>query len=255
MSKVKNVYEFLDQIAPFEKSMSFDNTGLLVGNLDIEVKKALIALDITKEVCGEAFKFGAQLIISHHPIIFNPLKKIEFDSPVALLVKYGINAICAHTNLDVAAQGVNFHLAKTLNLENISALITTKDYSLGIIGSLPKSLSPEEFAQFVKKQLSCEGLRYTQNSNHTIKTVAVCSGSGGEFVINAKKAGADAFVTGEIKHSQILLANQLGITVVDAGHFKTENVIINPLKLMLEQKFKNIKFKASKTCCDEIKYL
>ncbi len=254
MNTVKDIYQFLDQIAPFEKSMNFDNCGLLVGDLNCTIKKVLISLDITNEVCEEANNLSAELIISHHPVIFKPLKKIEFDSPIASLIKYKINAICAHTNLDVAREGVNFHLAKALNLKNLTPLVTNKDYSIGLIGTLEKTLTSTELAKFVKKQLSCEGVRYTQNS-HKIKTVAVCSGSGGEFVSEAKLKGADAFVTGEIKHSQILSANQMGITIVDAGHFKTENVITEPLRYLLKQKFKNTEFVVSEVFSDKIKYL
>ncbi len=254
MIKVKNIYEFLNKIAPFEKAMDFDNSGLLVGNLETDVKKILLSLDITPEICDEAKKLNANLIISHHPVIFKPFKSIDFKNSVSKLIKYEINAICAHTNLDVAEKGVNFHLASTLGLENFSPLIDSHGLPLGMIGTLDTLLRPEELALLVKNKLSCQGVRYTEGKS-LISKVAVSSGSGGNLVEAAKINGADAFVTGEIKHSQILTANNLGITVIDAGHFKTENVIISPLQHTLKNQFKDLEFITSKESTDGIKYL
>ena len=118
MTLIKDIYDFIDKIAPFETAFSYDNCGLLVGSYESTVNKALLSLDITKDVVKEAQKIGANLIISHHPIIFKPIKNINFESTLHLLCKFGINAICAHTNLDIAKNGVNYYLAKALNLQN-----------------------------------------------------------------------------------------------------------------------------------------
>lgn len=254
MITVKDIYDFLDTIAPFKSAMDFDNSGLLIGNYDLEVKKVLVCLDITNEVCDEANKIGANLIISHHPIIFKPTKKLDFEGPVYKMMKYKINAICAHTNLDVAENGVNYHLAKSLELSDLSPLTYEKEYPLGFVGNLKNKMHTYDFALFVKEKLNCESLRYTSNTD-IISKVAVCSGTGGEFIEEAVNSGAEAFVTGEIKHSQILKANQLGLSIFDVGHFKSENVIVEPLKIMLEDKFKNIEFYSSKVCTDKINYL
>lgn len=254
MTKVKDIYDFLDSIAPFKSAMDFDNCGILVGDPDCEVKSAVISLDITSEVCDEVHDLGANLIISHHPIIFKPIKNISFKNVVSKMIKNEINAICAHTNLDISDFGVNFHLASSLSISNLSPLCMEKESPLGFVGELKEEMNSKEFAIFVKEKLNCKGVRYT-NIKSKIKKVGVCSGSGGSLVKEAYKKGVDAFVTGEIKHSEILLANSLGITVVDAGHFKTENVIINPLNIMLSEKFKNVKFTTSKSFSDKIDYI
>ncbi len=254
MTLVCDIYNFLNEFAPFNTALSFDNVGVLVGDYSKEISKVLLALDITKEVVSEAEKLGAKLIISHHPVIFSPLKSIDFNSVVHLLCKLEINAICAHTNLDVAPQGVNFHLAHRIGLSDLLPLTFEENQPMGFVGVLGNEMQCKDFAIFVKNRLCCTGVRYTQ-TNNIIKKVAVCSGSGGAFVKEAHLAGADAFVTGEIKHSQILQANELGLMVVDAGHFKSENVVIEPLQKALQKKFENVEFLTSKNFSDKIEYL
>ena len=255
MATVKCIYDFLDKIAPFESAMDFDNCGILVGDKNRFVKRVILALDITTDVVYEAQKMNAELIISHHPVIFKGIKNLEFNTPISLLCKFGISAICAHTNLDLAKEGVNFHLAKKIGLENLSSLAIENGCSLGLIGDLFSSLNCKEFAETVKEKLDCNGVRYTFKTDCKINKVAVCSGTGGEFVELAKNLGADVFVTGEIKHSQILKANEIGLMVVDAGHFKTENVVIKPLAKILQKKFAHIEFNISETCSDYVEYL
>ncbi len=252
--KVKEIFNFIDSVAPFKNSLSFDNTGLLVGNMDDDVKKVLLSLDITNEVIQEAMRINANVIISHHPVIFRSIKSINFNSPISYLCKNKINAICAHTNLDVAAEGVNFHLSKKLQLSNLTPLTYEENLPIGLIGTLNEQMTDKEFANHVKKSLECESLRYT-NCNKKIKKVAVCSGTGGEFFEKAFLGGADALVTGEIKHSQIISANSLGIMIVDAGHFKTENVIIDPLKSMLQSKFPCTEFISTNIFTDNIHFI
>ena len=254
MTTIKQIYDFLNDFAPFENSLSFDNTGLLIGNFETEVKKALVALDITSKVIDEAVSMGANLIITKQPIIFKPLKNLKFDDIASKMIINGINAICAHTNLDVAPKGVNFQLAKRLNLSNLIPLTHEENQPMGLVGTLEKEMAPKEFAEFVKENLECNGLRYT-GTNRKIKKVGVCSGSGGCFVKEAKKQHCDAFVTGEIKHSDILLAGELDLMIVDAGHYKTENVIIEPLCNELSKRFKDVDFATSKKFTDNINYL
>ncbi len=254
MNRISEIYDYINEIAPFDTALSFDNVGLLVGNRDAHVSKVLLALDITKPVCEEAKKLGANLIISHHPVIFKPLRNVTSDGVIANLIKNDISAICAHTNLDIAEKGVNFRLAEKLSLSNLSELAFEENHPIGLIGYLEKEMSAKEFASFVKERLGCSGVRYT-NAREQIKKVAVCSGSGGSFIESAYEKSADSLVTGEIKHSDILKANEFGISIVDAGHYKSENVIIEPLKNMLKEKFPNIEFFTSQTFSDKVYYL
>ena len=255
MATVRDIYSFLDEMAPFSSEMEWDNSGLLVGSFENEVHKVLMSLDITNEVVQEARELGAELIISHHPVIFNPIKSLNTKNVPYNLAKFGINAICAHTNLDICPGGVNQCLAEKLLLKNLKTLTFVEDNKpMGFIGEFENEMQPQEFALLVKNQLGCEGVRYT-SSNRLIKKVALCGGSGGICLDDAIKKGADAFVTGEIKHSQILQANATDLMIVDAGHYKSENVIIEPLQATLSNHFKNIEFFRTKVFTDKINYL
>lgn len=250
MTLVGDIFNFINVIAPFDSAMSFDNVGVLVGNNSSAVTSAIVTLDITKEVIEEAVKCGANLIISHHPVIFNPLKALNSNSIPYLLAHNGINAICAHTNLDLAPMGVNKHLAGALKLYDVR-LIENECMAVGI---LENPMSETEFAKHVKAALNAKGLRYTQTGK-AIKTVAVSGGAGGDGVELALKYGADALLTGEIKHNYILDANASGICIVDAGHYKTEDVVIAPLAQMLTDKFPNVTFLKTKAFTDNISYI
>ena len=254
MNSVGEIYNYINEIAPFDTALSFDNVGLLIGNRNISVSRVMLALDIIKPVCDEAKNLGANLIISHHPVIFKPLKNISFDSVITTLIKNDISAICAHTNLDIAEKGVNFQLAEKLGLSELSNLTFEENHPIGLIGYLATEMGAKSFAELVKKNLDCKGVRYTA-VNDKVKKVAVCSGSGGSFVESAYEKSADAFVVGEIKHSDILKANEMGLNIVDTGHYKSENVIIEPLKNMLSEKFQNIQFFTSKSFRDDVNYL
>lgn len=249
MTTVKNIYDYIDTIAPFKSAMDFDNVGILVGSSNQSIEKVLLALDITKDVIKEAVNLNIDLIVSHHPVIFRPVKFLKSDDCTYLLAKNNICAICAHTNLDIAERGVNYWLAKSLLLDELTPMS-----SFGTVGTMKSPLQTKDFARYVKNQLTADGVRYT-DIDKKIRRVAVCSGSGGDFVEEAVNCGADAFVTGEIKHSQILKANDLGLVIVDAGHFKTEDVVINPLLNDLKNKFSNVNFVKSKTCTDKIRYM
>lgn len=249
--KVGDVYDYLNIIAPFKNSMDFDNTGILIGDYRNSVRNILISLDVTPEVCEEAVKNDFNLIITHHPVIFKPVKNIKFNTSIHKLLKYDINLISAHTNLDVAESGVNFNLCKKLELKDLQVFCCCNGI---IIGNLDFELSSREFANFVKSKLDCAGLRYT-NCNNSIKKVAVCAGSGGILIQDVVNIGADAFVTGEIKHSDIILANSENVTIVDAGHFKTENVIVPVLKNILKEKFGGINIEVSRVFTDKIEYI
>lgn len=258
MALVSDIYDLIDEIAPFDTAMDFDNVGILVGDRNQEVEKILVALDITNEVVNEAKFAGAQLIVSHHPVIFNGVKSIDANCVVYNMIQNGITAICAHTNLDSAANGVNKCLADALELKNLKPLsfyeAKGQKCVLGLIGALKAEMNSKDFAVLVKNALNCNGVRYTA-AEGAIKTVAVCSGSGGDLINKAVELGADAYVTGEIKHHEILIANENNICVVDAGHFKSEDVVVEPLVNFIKTKFKGVQVIKSKTCTDHIKYI
>ncbi|MBQ8001683.1 MAG: Nif3-like dinuclear metal center hexameric protein [Ruminococcus sp.] len=244
MITVKDILDYTESFAPLCTAADFDNCGLLVGNTEQEVTKVIVALDITAEVVREAKGKGVQLIISHHPVIFNPLKKLRTDSVPYMLAQAGITALCLHTNLDIATEdGVNVCLAKTLGLTNIR--VYPEDFVC--LGKLPEELTTEEFAQLVKDSLGADCVTYTK-SQKKIQTVGMCSGAGGDMYHSAVALGADAFLTGEAKHHEYLEAVATGIPMVVAGHFFTEDIVVAPLAKKLAGKFPEAEFILSDSC-------
>lgn len=255
MTTAKQISQFLNQIAPFDTAMDFDNVGLLVGDPEAEVASVLVSLDITSQVVAEAIQMGAQLILSHHPVIFTPIKKLRPKDIPTQLIQNNLTAICAHTNLDLAPCGVNASLASALELQNCTPFKKYRDTDLaeGLLGTLLSPLSPQGFAAYVKERLHCDGVKYTVG-NREIKTVGVSCGAGSGLLFDAAGCGVDAFVTGDSKHHELLAAQEMGITMVDAGHFNTEDVVIRPLIQLLQKEFPKVLFqKSSQT--DPVCYL
>ena len=250
ITTANDIYKFIDSIAPFSLAMDFDNSGFLAGNKSSVVNKVLISLDVTEDVINEAKKKNVQLIISHHPIIFHPLKNIMSNSIPYKIAKSGISVISAHTNLDLSPNGVNMCLANALELNNIQLY----DGECIAVGNLKEEVSIKQFSLFVKEKLDCKGLRYT-NLKHKIKRVAVGGGACGEYIYLAKQLGADVLVTGEIKHNYILEARDIDIAIVDVGHYKSEDVFVQPLIKILSKEFKYVSFEKSETFSDYIEYI
>lgn len=260
MTTAGEVFRYIDTFAPFRTALSFDNAGLLVGSGEAPVRRALLALDITADVVEEARKRDCQLIVSHHPVIFQPVRRLSAESIPYRLAQAGITAICAHTNLDLSPQGVNTALARALALTEIQTLrwhtpdCGGEPLAYALYGALKESYTPREFARYVKHALACEGVRWLPGKK-PVKTVALCSGAGGDMVYEAAEQGIDAFVTGEIKHHELLAAGEAGLTVVDAGHFKTEHVVLSPLARMLQKRFADEDFLLSASGTDGVHYL
>ncbi|WP_312643345.1 Nif3-like dinuclear metal center hexameric protein [Hydrogenoanaerobacterium sp.] len=255
MSTVRQIYECIDRFAPFCTAESWDNVGLLVEAKGAEVQKVLVALDITPDVAEEAREIGANLIISHHPVIFDPLRRITSDNVVYLLAKHDISAICAHTNLDVAQGGVNDILAQRLCLQNVQPLepLDGNGLSLGRIGVLEEPMEAEQFLGKVKQKLGCNGLKYTQGRGK-VGRVAVCGGAGANLLYRAAELGTDALVTADSKHNLLLDAKRLGIMLIDAGHYCTEQVVLEPLAKRLRQAFPALVVELSQREGDPVQY-
>ena len=236
--KVKDIFDFLNNLFPVSTANDYDNPGLLIGNPENKVSKALIALDCTIETVEEAEKNNCQLIITHHPVIFSPLKNILAGSISYELIKRDIAVISMHTNLDVCENGVNDCLAKTIGLSDITPYLTEKGYLLkcGIISST----NAESFATSLKKALG--GCVKYVDGGKKINSVLVCSGSGGDFIEEAINGEFDALVTADIKHHQFLTARDNGVSLFDAGHYNTEDIIVEDLKQMLSNQFKEYHF-------------
>lgn len=244
MSTVTHIYDAIDRLAPFWLTMDFDNTGILVGDRNREVSCALLALDCTPAVVEQARQLGAQLIITHHPVIFHPLKRVNEDAVVYQLIRSDIAVISAHTNLDIAQGGVNDALASAIGLRDCRGLELLNEQTgawLGRIGTLPEPLSPEAFAAHVKACLNAASVKFSA-APRVIRTVALCSGSGADCLDAAISAGADALLTSEVKQHEYLAAAAAGISIFDAGHFDTEDIVIEPLRDYLAKEIPDVHF-------------
>lgn len=249
MVRVRDVYRYLDSRVPFDIQMSFDNSGFLVGREEREVRRILVALDITEEVISEAVEQGCQLIVSHHPLIFHPAKSITDRDPVGrcvlALVENKVAAICAHTNLDAVSGGVNDALAQRLELMDVGLLheegVTPdgKPYGVGRVGTVSGFSDVRAFAAFVKQRLGVEGLRFA-DAGRPVRRVAVGGGSCGDLLAEVAAMGCDTFVTADVKHNVFLDAKAMGVNLIDGGHFSTENVVCPVLEQWLREAFPTV---------------
>ena len=231
MTTVADILNFIETLAPRTMKMEWDNVGLLCGSKSAEVTKVLVALDPFEGVCQEAVEIGRSIM---------------------RLCRHGISAINAHTNLDQAPGGVNDVLAAKLGLENVE-IVNPKD-GIGLMrcGDVAEQ-SLENFLALVKECLGCDGLRYVCGSK-TVHKVAVGGGSCAGGMLEAKSAGCDTFVTADIKYNQFWDAYDLGMNLIDAGHFHTENPVVAVLADKIAAAFPEIQVEISKTHTDCMKY-
>ena len=256
MTTVADILRFLETLAPRSMKMDWDNVGLLCGSKSAEVTKVLVALDPFEGVCHEAADVGAQLIVTHHPLIFRAPKAITDDTSIGrsimFLCAHGISAINAHTNLDQVPGGVNDVLAAKLGLENIEIINPVDGVGLLRCGEV-EAQPLESFLAAVKERLGCEGLRYV-NSTNSVHKVAVGGGACAGEMMEAISAGCDTFVTSDIKYNQFWDAHDLGLNLIDAGHFQTENPVVAVLAEKIAAVFPEIEVEISKTHADCMKY-
>ena len=251
MTKVRDIYDYLNALAPVSLKMDFDNVGLLVGDYEAEAWKCLLALDITDEVIQEAKNIGAELIVSHHPLIFGAVKSVTADDltgrKIIELIKNDISAICMHTNLDIAQGGVNDALMSAFGasvssfLEPCGTDAEGNEIGCGRIGELKSEIEFAEFLCVCKQALNAGGLRY-HDAGKKVKKLAVMGGAGGSGIALAKALGCDTYVTSDIKYNGFLDAKELGINLIDADHFCTENVVIPVLAQKLSKEFTGTEF-------------
>ena len=247
MTTVRQVYEAMQAIAPLELAEHWDNPGLLV-DCGGAVHRVLAALDITPEVVEEAAAGGCELIVSHHPVIFSPLKKLTPRDVSFQLVQKGISAICMHTNLDAAEGGVNDCLACTLGLQDTKPLNEEK---IGRIGTLSCEKPLEQFLSDVVKLLSCNGLRY-RDGGRPVHRVAVGGGACGEYIPQAIAQGCDTFVTADLRYNDFL--DTQGLNLIDAGHFPTEDVVCQEIVRRLRETFPELEVTKSAVHGDAVKF-
>lgn len=261
MTTVSDILNFVETLAPRSMKMDWDNVGLNCGRCDRPVKKILVALDPFTHVCLEAKQTGADLLVTHHALIWKPGFINDSSNQgrnTLFLIENGIAHINAHTNLDQAPGGVNDTLAKKLALENIRVINPCgtddegREWGLLRRGEVPEQ-SLETFLAFVKDKLDCPGLRYV-SSGKPVRQVAVGGGSCADGMRDVLAAGCDTFVTSDIKYNQFWDARDLGLNLIDAGHFYTENPVVAVLAEKIAAQFPDVEVLISKTHADCMRY-
>lgn len=249
MITVNNILDFLEEKYPPDTACDFDNVGLLVGDGLATVNKAVVCLDCDINTVNYAKSIGAQLIVTHHPVIFSGLKNILAGGVVYELVKSGISVISMHTNLDIAEGGVTERLCEALGLENVKHFVSHSGF---LIREAECDISnANELAKHIKTQLGT-AVRYV-GCDKKISRVLVCSGSGGEFLTDVISGGYDALISADVKHNVFIDAVNYGVAVFDAGHYNSENVIAHPLCQLLSDTFESVSFEVFDN--NEIKFI
>lgn len=259
---VQTIIDFLQAMAPDYMKYDWDNIGLLCGRRDQMVETVLVALDPFEHVCQEASAVGADLLLTHHPLIFRPTASVTEDNPVGRsilqLAASGISAVNAHTNLDCAPGGINDVLADRLGLTECFVLnprgmdSEKRPYGLLRVG-IRKEEPLSAFLAYVKGNLGTPVLRYADGGK-MVHRVAVGGGACGDGLEEALRAGCDTFVTADVKYNQFWDARQQGLNLIDAGHFYTENPITDVLAQRLRCAFPNLKVLVSNTHKDCMKF-
>ncbi|MBE7001683.1 MAG: Nif3-like dinuclear metal center hexameric protein [Ruminococcaceae bacterium] len=252
MTTASDILHFIESIAPTDLKLEWDNVGLLCGRGDKEVRTVLVALDPFTHVAHEAAEVGADLLVTHHPLIFHPLSSVTDQTTVGraitALISHDITAVNAHTNLDCANGGVNDVLAELLGLTDVSVIGHDHLLRAGFVDStLP------EFLQQVKNALGCNCLRFV-DSGKAVHKVAVGGGACGSELADVIAAGCDTFVTADVKYNQFWDAKELGVNLIDAGHFHTENPVCAVLARKIQSQFPQIRVILSKKHNDCVKF-
>lgn len=227
---ITQITDLIEAFAPRELAYPWDNVGLLAGSRNKEVKKVLLTLDTNLYTVREAVKHGCDMIISHHPIMFGGIKRIDFDTPegemLRLLIKNDIAVYAAHTNMDATESGINQRLAEIFELSDIKILEQTSEGSgIGRYGTLKNEITFAGLCEMTKNKLNTPCVRASGDSTKQIKTLAVASGSCAEYIANAIAFGCDAIITGDLKYHEAMEYAEQGICIIDAGHYPTEIIV------------------------------
>ncbi len=253
MPSVSEIAAYFERVVPSRLKLDFDNVGLLAGFSRQAVRRVLLSLDITSEVIAEAARLGAELIVSHHPLILEARKSVADTDPtgkrITELLRNGLSAICLHTNLDSVPGGVSDALAEAVGAEVLGVVDKTGETESGVCGlgrvcKLPESLPLMAFLASVETALNVSGLRY-YDAGRPVKRLVVCGGAGGEQIYEAAKLGCDTCLTGEIKYHHWLDGKELGLNLVEADHFCTENVVLPLLAELLRRGFPGLEVRIS----------
>ena len=238
--KVKEIISAIEEFAPLSIQEGWDNSGLCVGSPEDEVTSVLIALDCTPELVDEAVSCGADMIVTHHPLIFKGLKKISVEDQVGEAVvkaiRAGISIYAAHTSADKVLAGVSGAMAARLGLKNVRILDEDGEGTgLGTIGDFDSPMTAEEAVNFVKERFSLKVMRTSRPVEGLVSRVAMCGGSGSSLINAAKAAGADLYISGDISYHNFF--TEKDFMIMDIGHYESEIEIVDILFSLIKKKF------------------
>jgi dinuclear metal center YbgI/SA1388 family protein len=246
MMTAAQIAAHIEEMAPLVYQESYDNAGFCVGNPDMEVKSVLLCVDVTEAVINEAVRSGANMIISHHPVIFKGLKRITganyVERIVSQAIKNDIVLYAAHTNLDIASHGVSWEMAKQIDLQDIKVLspksVLEQTVGLGVVGNLPKAMPVNNFFDLLKKVFDVPYLRHSYSELREIQRVALCGGSGAFLLEDAVRAGAHLLISADFKYHDFFDADQR-IIITDIGHYESEKGVLCIFYELLTKKIPN----------------
>ena len=238
--KVRDIIQVIEDFAPLSAQEGWDNSGLCVGSPEDDVNGVLLALDCTPGLVDEAVACGADMIVTHHPLIFSGLKKISPDNQVGLAVmkavKAGICIYAAHTNADKVLAGVSGAMAAKLSLKDVEILQKDgEDTGLGVVGNLAEPMAAEEVIAMVKEQFALKAMRTSRPLDGKISRIAMCGGSGGSLIGEARRSGAQLYISGDISYHNFF--TEEGFMIMDIGHYESEIGIVDILFSLLKKNF------------------
>lgn len=256
--KLSEIISAVEDFAPLSFQEQWDNSGLIYGDPDMEVSGAVIGFDCTEELVLEANAKGANLVITHHPLIFRGIKRFDMSDPVSraltAAIKNDVAVYAAHTNADKVMAGVSGAMADRLGLLDRNFLVPDGDGSgLGIIGVLPEPEFAEDFVLKVKKAFGCNVVRCSRPVKEMISVVALCGGSGASFIEKARLAGAHAYITGDLSYHDFYTHD--GFMVMDIGHYEGEEAIVEILFSVIKKNFPNFAVYIAETKRNPVYYL
>ena len=257
---IKDLTDVIEAFAPLALQESYDNSGLIVGRPGDEVHKALLAVDVTDEVMDEAEREGCDIIITHHPIIFHPIKRFNsanmVERCVERAIRQGIALYACHTNLDSTVDGMSWRLAAMLGVGDIEVLqpAGADQCGFGVVGNLDKPMPTKEFLHRIMEVTGGSVVRHSDITTESVSRVAVCTGSGAFLTGEARKAGADVYVTADLKYNDFMTPDG-ALTVADIGHFESEYCVIEILFDILSKNFLTFAVRKSECTRNPINYL
>lgn len=260
--KIAEVISALERFAPLPLQDSYDNAGLQAGLTDAECTGALLCLDVTEPVVDEAARRGCNLIVSHHPLLFHGLKQLSgrnyIERCVIKAIVHGIVICSMHTNMDNAPGGVSFKMGEKLGLRDVEVLEPISDRGqqagAGVIGTLPENMTEDEFLHKVKNTFRVGCVMHTRPTGRTVSRVALCGGAGAFLIQNAVAAGADAYVTGEIKYHEFF-GHEDEILLAAIGHYESEQFTVEIFNKIIRESFPSLPVRVTEVNTNPINYL